>query len=222
MLRSLVLVLLLLLANLGYLAWSQGMLTALGLGPVRQSEPERLRGQSPERLVRMLSEDEARRLQGALAAQATKKECLLAGPFNSAQADLLEQRLRSMLPPGAFVMSSSVESARWVVYMGPYVSAELVAKKLAELKSLGVKSEPTGVGPLQLGLSLAWAPTQQEAQAKLQALVPRGVRTAKVILEKPEQTLHFLRLPTIDEAQRRRVDEAFAAMTELKPVRPCP
>lgn len=216
------LVLLLLLANLGFWVWSQGMFAALGLGPVRQSEPERLMSQSSERLVRALSPDEAKRLQSALAAQAAKKECLQAGPFNPNQADQLEQRLRALLPPGSFAMSSSVEPERWVVYMGPYANADLVAKKQAELKGLGLKSEPTAAGPLQLGLSLAWAPTQQEAQAKLQAFGPRGVRTAKVMRERPEQTLHFLKVQSVDEAMRRLVDEALAAMPELKPAQPCP
>ena len=41
------------------------------------------------------------------------------------------------------------------------------------------------------------------------------------MLEKPEQTLRMLRLPAVDETQRRRVGEAFAAMPELKPARPC-
>ena len=215
-------VLLLLLANLGYLAWSQGMLTALGLGPIRQSEPERLKDQSAPRLLRVLSPDEAKRLEAAMAAQAARRECIQAGPFSLAEADQLEQRLRALLPAGAYVMSSSVAQAQWVVYMGPYANAELLAKKQAELKGLGVKSEPITNGPLQLGLSLASAPTPQEAQAKLQAIAPRGVRTAKVMLEKPEQTLRFLKLPAVDEAQRRRVGEAFAAMPELKPARPCP
>lgn len=215
------LVLLLLLANLGYLAWSQGALMALGLGPTRQSEPERLKDQTSAHRVRVLGTDEAKLLEAALAAQTAKKECLQAGPFNQAEADQLEQRLRSLLPAGAFVMSSSVEAAQWVVYMGPYANAELVAKKQAELKGLGVKSEPITAGPLQLGLSLASAPTQQEAQAKLQAFAPRGVRTARVMLERPEQTLRILKLPAVDETQRRRVGEAFAAMPELKPARPC-
>jgi hypothetical protein len=215
------LVLLLLLANLGYWTWSQGMLTAVGLGPARQGEPERLKDQISASLVRILSPDEVKRLEASLAAQAVKRECLAAGPFNPAEADQLEQRLRALLPVGAYVMSSSVETAQWVVYMGPYANAELVVKKQAELKALGVKSEPIANGALQKGLSLATAPTQQEAQARLQALAPRGVRTARVMLEKPEQTLRMLRLPAVDETQRRRVGEAFSAMPELKPARPC-
>jgi len=215
------LVLLLLLANLGYLAWSQGLLTALGPGPARQSEPERLKDQTSARLMRTLSPDEAKGLEAALAAQAARKECLLAGPLNQTESDQLEQRLRPLLPAGAYSMTTTVEAAQWVVYMGPYANADLVAKKQAELKGMGLKSEASKNDSLSLGLVLASAPTQQEAQAKLQALAARGVRTAKVVLEKPEQSLRFLKVPAADEAQRRRVGEAIAAMPELKPARPC-
>ena len=44
-------VLLLLLANGGYFAWSQGLLLPWGYGPLQQSEPQRLRQQiRPEAL----------------------------------------------------------------------------------------------------------------------------------------------------------------------------
>ncbi len=46
------LIVLLLLANGAYYAWSHGALTQLGLAPTHQAEPERLQQQvQPERLV---------------------------------------------------------------------------------------------------------------------------------------------------------------------------
>lgn len=46
------LILLLLLANGAYFAWSQGALVTLGLAPTHQAEPERLLQQvQPERLL---------------------------------------------------------------------------------------------------------------------------------------------------------------------------
>ncbi len=46
------LILLLLLANAAYFAWTQGVLTQLGLAPAHQSEPERLQQQvHPELLL---------------------------------------------------------------------------------------------------------------------------------------------------------------------------
>ena len=46
---------LLVLANAGYFAWTQGYLGALGLKPVVQSEPERLRSQIKPEGLRLLN-----------------------------------------------------------------------------------------------------------------------------------------------------------------------
>ncbi len=53
-------VLLLLLANGGFYAWSQGLLLPLGVGPVQQSEPQRMEQQIKPEAVRMVNADEAR------------------------------------------------------------------------------------------------------------------------------------------------------------------
>ena len=52
MLRFLVLVLL--LANAGYLAWSQQWLAGLGLAPATEAEPERLQRQIAPEALRIL------------------------------------------------------------------------------------------------------------------------------------------------------------------------
>ncbi len=219
MLRTLVV--LLLLANGAYFAWSQGLLHGLGLGPLRQAEPQRMAGQILARSVGVLEPEEARQLEASLAAQALRKECLAAGPFSVTEGEQLEQRLRSLLPAGAYAMSTSTEPAQWVVYMGPYANAEAVARKQAELKALGVKSEPAHSAALQPGLSLGVAASESEAQAKLKALAPRGVRTARPMQEKPETVVRTLKVPAANEAQRRRVEEALSALPDAKPPRPC-
>jgi hypothetical protein len=55
-------VLLLLLANAGYFAWSQGLLRAWGLAPVQASEPQRLEQQIQPQSLRILREEEVRGL----------------------------------------------------------------------------------------------------------------------------------------------------------------
>jgi hypothetical protein len=216
-----VLVVLLLLANGAYFAWSQDVLQGLGLGPARQSEPQRIAGQISADSVRVLTPDEARQEEASLAIQASRKECLTAGPFSPAEAEQLEQRLRSLLPAGAYVISATTEAAQWMVYMGPYATAEMVARKQAELRALGVKSEPAPGAAFQLGLSLGLAASESEGQDKLKALAPRGVRTARLVQEKPETTVRNLRLPAADEAQRRRVEEALSVVPGGKPPRLC-
>jgi len=50
------LVLLLLLANLAFFAWSQGYLRVLGFGPAQQAEPQRLTQQLRPQALRVLRE----------------------------------------------------------------------------------------------------------------------------------------------------------------------
>jgi len=61
------LVLLLVLANAGYFAWSQGLLAAWGFAPAASGEPQRLRQQIKPEALRILGEDEVRRLPPELA-----------------------------------------------------------------------------------------------------------------------------------------------------------
>lgn len=61
-------VLLLVLANGGYFAWSQGLLAAWGFAPAATGEPQRLRQQIKPEALRILPEGEARRLAAAPAA----------------------------------------------------------------------------------------------------------------------------------------------------------
>ena len=56
-------VLLLLLANAAYFAWSQGLLAPWGIAPAQQSEPQRLEQQIKPQALRILAPDEARRLE---------------------------------------------------------------------------------------------------------------------------------------------------------------
>ena len=55
----------LLLANAGMLAWSQGWLASYGLAPVAQAEPQRLAQQLRPEAMRLLSPAEARQLAKA-------------------------------------------------------------------------------------------------------------------------------------------------------------
>ena len=61
MLRLLVLVLL--LANAGYLAWTHGLLADYGFAPAAQSEPQRLTQQIRPEAMRLLTAEEARQLE---------------------------------------------------------------------------------------------------------------------------------------------------------------
>src|ERR1019366_8317555 len=86
-------VLLQVLANAGYFAWSQGLLRDWGLAPTQQSEPQRLEQQIKPQSLRILRPEEARRLEAVSVGAAKAAECLQAGPLEEAQLASLKKGL---------------------------------------------------------------------------------------------------------------------------------
>lgn len=205
------LVLLLALLNVGYFAWSQGMLRAYGWAPAEQSEPQRLQQQIRPEAIRILAADEVRRIETVAQTPLKPPECLQSGLFDEAQADSLRRALEGALPAGSWHVDTLVEPARWIVYMGKYPNAAALAKKRAELAKLNLQPQNLTNPELEPGLSLGVFETQAQAQSALAALHRRGVRTARVVQEHPEVRKSQLKIPAADDAVRARLDE-------LKPV----
>ncbi|MBI2769258.1 MAG: SPOR domain-containing protein [Burkholderiales bacterium] len=203
------LVLLLLLANGAYFAWSQGLLASWGVAPLQQAEPQRLTQQIRPEAMRIASAEEAKRIETTPASKAP--ECLQAGPLDEAQATALKAALEPW-PGGSWTIEASVEPARWIVYMGKYLTVENVNRKKAELRQLGISFESLSNPSLELGLSLGGFASQADATQQLNALAQRGVRTAKVVQERAEVKGQLLKLPAVDEALRPRLDELKPAL----------
>lgn len=230
-------VLLLLLANCAYFAWSQGLLAALGLAPAVQTEPQRLGAQIRPEAIRLLSADEARQREGNAATAApvngntasaaapvasapAAAECLQAGLFNEQQTATLRASLENTLPTGSWQLESSVEPARWIVYMGKYSGEDALAKKRAELRQLGVAFRAVNNEALAPGLALASFASQADAEKELARVATRGVRTARVAQERAEARGQILKLPAADAGLRKQLD-SLAAQLEGKPLQPC-
>ena len=213
-------VLLLLLANAGYYAWSQGLLAAAGLEPARQTEPQRLRRQIKPEAVRIIPAEEARGIESTAAAPApAPTECLQAGLLEEAQAAGLRQALASW-PAGSWSLEPTVEPARWIVYMGQYPTPENVSRKKAELRQMGVFFEALSNPSLEPGLSLGGFASQAGAVQQMEALAQRGVHTAKVVQERPELHGQLLKLPALDDKLRARLQDIRPALNG-KNLRPC-
>lgn len=219
MLRSFVL--LLVLVNGLYFAWSQEWLRGYGFGPTPTTEPQRLARQIRPEAIRILSPQEARREAVADQVNVKPPECLQAGPMEGKQSDALRQALKASLPDGAWQWEEGTEPARWIVYMGKYPNAEAQAKKRTELLTLKVKIEPLNNPKLEPGLSLGGFETQALAEAALSVYSQRGVRTARVVLERAQVTGSVLRLPAVDDALRARLDALKPALAD-KPLQACP
>ena len=226
-------VLLLILANGIYFAWSQGLFRAWEFAPAQQTEPQRLAQQLRPENLRILKAVEARGAEpnvtvpppattqapvpaAALVdavASTQPAECYEAGLFDDAQTNALRRTLEARLPSGSWLLESAVEPARWIVYMGKYPTAEALAKKRHELASLNLKFEPLNSASLEPGLSLGGFNTQAAATTALANLTKRGVRTAQVVRERSEVRGTLLRLSAVDAALKPKLDEVRAALS---------
>jgi len=213
-------VLLLVLVNGTYFAWSHGLLRAYGWAPTEQSEPQRLKQQIRPETIRILSAEETRRVEVAAQIPARPPECLMAGLLDDAQVDSLRRVLETALPPGTWLLEPVFEPGRWIVYMGKFPNPAALAKKRNELIKLKLRLEPLLKPELEPGLSLGGFETQAEADKQLAEVTRRGVRTARVVLERAEVRGSMLRIPAADDAVRARLDELKPALAD-KPLKSC-
>jgi hypothetical protein len=218
MLRLFVLVLILL--NLGYFAWGQGWLLPYGLGPMQQSEPQRLAQQiRPEGLV-ILSAAQA--VAAAAAASQTaaststgeETNCWVSGMLDESHSNAVRTILTVKLPDSAWSLDAVLPPEHWIVYMGKFANAAELEKKRNQLASLKVKMEALTDLPLGPGLSLGSYTTQEEAATALKSLVNRGVRSARLTQYPPTTPSYRLRLPALTNEQGATLAQVKAALPD--------
>ncbi len=208
---------LLVVANLGFYAWSHGWLAGFGLAPALNSEPQRMAQQIQPESIRLLSTTDASQLDSTpllasnpaapAASEAVRTECLQAGVFNDEQAAALRTRLEATLPSGSWTMTATSEPGRWLVYMGRFSNDEAMAVKRGELGRLGVPFQALSSATLGAGLSLGAFASQADADRELARLSSKGVRSARVVQDKPEVRGEILTLPVVDAALKGKIDE---------------
>ena len=215
MLRLLALALV--LANAGFLAWSQGWLADYGFAPAVQAEPQRLTQQLRPEAMRLLSAAEARQLDGsapaadsggaqAVAASLPATECLQAGLFTDEQASPLRARLQASLPTGSWSLEPGADGGRWMVYMGKFNDSNTLATKRSELRQIGVTFDVLNTPAFGPGLSLGRFGNAADAEIELVKLAQRGVRSARVVQERPDLSGQRLTLPAADAYLRSLLD----------------
>jgi hypothetical protein len=219
-------VLILLLANGAYFAWSHDLLADWGLGPVSQSEPQRLAQQIEPQRIQILKNTDASAAPKttpivnnpgtatvtstsaapSLPAQAMATSvCLQAGGFNEQQGTVLKQALAANLPAGTWRLDTMTLPARWIVYMGKYPDDKTRDLKKTQLNRIKVPFEPLTEKTLEPGLSLGRHDNQEAANQALNQLFKQGVRTARVLQEQPEHTGFQLVLPAVDPPLRAKL-----------------
>lgn len=221
----------LLLANAGYYAWSQGLLKDWGFAPEEQAEPQRMNHQIRPETLQILRVNPSKpsssssfspppgtataSADGASSVAsppppADTAECLQAGVFDERQADALRTAAAN-LPPGSWLLEPTPVPGRWMVYMGRFEDVETLDRKRAELRARKVDHDRAG-GTLEFGLSLGRFATKDAAERELANLGNKGVRTARVIQERPDTAGFTLRLPAVTDALRPQFDALRTAM----------
>lgn len=205
-------VLLLILLNGVYFAWSQGLLRAYGFAPLSQSEPHRVAQQIRPQAIHVLTPLEAKRADVQAQAELAHTECLVAGPFDDAQAASLRQALEANLSPGSWQLDAVNVPGRWIVYMGKFANPELLAKKRGELAAMRLVVQTLNNPDLEPGLSLGGFDTEEQAAAELAKLSLRGIRTAKVVQERQAGRQNQLKLPVVLPQTKQKLNELKPAL----------
>lgn len=204
-------VLALILANGAYFAWSEGLLRAYGYAPNELGEPLRLQQQLHPENIRILSAAEFKKVETQVQSELAPKECLQSAPLDATQVAAVRGALDGLLDAQDWSIDSLTLPARWIIYMGKFPSPEALEKKRGEIAALNLKMEPLGNPSLEPGLSLGGFDTEEAAQAGLERMSQRGIRTARVVKVRTEGRAEVLKVPAATEAIISRLSEVKAA-----------
>ena len=208
------LVLLLVVANLGYWAWSQAPWRARLTGetpPVdrsaRQVRPDAVRLIGPpgpaSGVAAAASGGDPADAAGSAAPQAEPGllGCLETESLDPSGLAAAQRQLQlAGVAPGGWLEMRRELPGEWMLYMGPFPDRNALERKLAELQPLQVRPTRVAHAGSPWGLQLGVFDSAASAQARLAELQGRGVRTARVLM---------LRAPTAE--LRLRADRISAA-----------
>jgi hypothetical protein len=213
--------LLLLAANLGFFAWARFLASpdlSIDSAPMqRQLEPQKLRIVSERELARATPPAPSKPKPAASAPVPAAQPpapiaCLEWGGFSAAEAARAAQRLEPLALGARLAQVRGEETASWWVHMPPQGNRAGAQKKAAELKAIGVRDyfivqEP---GRWQWALSLGVFSTEAAANAHLEALRARGVRTAVIGPRDTRVTKVWFQVRDVDPALEGRLKEIAA------------
>ena len=224
--------LILLLANVGLLAWWRyGSPPDAASDPAplaRQIEPEKLKVVAPKDLpppapakpVAVLKPPEPP------PPPPIALKCLEWGSFTIADAPRAEKTLEPLALGPRLAQRRTEETAGFWVFIPPQKVAnprQAALRKAAELRNLGVEDYfiVQEEGQHRWALSLGVFRTEEAAQARLAALRTQGVRTAVVGARETVVPKVWLQVKGVDPALEAKLKE-LAVQVESTELRPCP
>lgn len=174
-----IVVFLLLFGNLLFFAWTQGYLGSTA-GPDALRMEEQLQ---PEKL-RIVARGEPPPVESKPEAKARKEEvaCRQWPKLAAADADRLERFVAEKFPSYQVARSNHPGSVSYWVFIPPLASKQEADRKAAELKRLAVPEFyiVQDAGPNRLAISLGIFSSEEAAQARLEALRAKGLKSAKL------------------------------------------
>lgn len=214
MLRTLLL--LLLLANAGFYAWTQGWLSPLLPPRADGREPERLARQLRPELITVLSAGAASAALAAASAASAATDrpdaepppvCLEAGPFSDAAAQAAEAVLdQNGVPDGAVQREVFARTYTWGVVIGRLPDRDALRARADELRRLNVRFEELTLPPsLVPGLRLGNFSDRYGAETAQGNLTNKGVRGVRVVPLPATGIQHWLRAPKADAELQTRL-----------------
>ena len=243
-------VIVLLLANAGYYAWSQGLLRPLGYAPQEQSEPQRMNQQIRPETLQILKVKPDKTSSAAPPGSTSTPTPIptspspataandtptppttpaALGPADSAeclQAGVFDDRQAEALRTAA----AGLPAGSWTLEPTPIPGRWMVYMgRFDDIETLDRKraelrarklDHDRAGGALELGLSLGRFSSKEAAERELANLGTKGVRTARVVQERAEAPGFTLRLPAVNDALRAQLDVLRTAMAG-KTLRAC-
>jgi hypothetical protein len=194
---------LLLLANLGFFAWSY---YDSGLPA---SEMQLIEQQLNPQAIRLLTAEQ----RASLAAERPKvpavKACMELGPFNTGDVPNVEQALGPLALGPKLSQRRADELASHWVFIPPLASRQAANQKTAELRKLGVEEffvvqeDPK----FRFAISLGIFKTEEAAKAQLEQLRAKGVRSAQVGARETSVQKNYFLVRDVAEALAAKLDE---------------
>ena len=216
---------LLLLANLGFFAW-----TYLGAGRA-SDEPQLIEQQLNPNEIRLLTGDQVAKLAADRAKQAAERPkppppkapvaaCLELGGFNPGDVVQVQRALEPLGLGARLSQRRAEEIASYWAFIPPLRNRQAANSKAAELRKLGVEDffivqeDPK----FRFAISLGVFKTEEAAKARLEELKKKGVRSARVgPRETSVQKVYFAvkEVPDALVAKLNELRQGYAG-TELK------
>ena len=147
--------------------------------------------------------EDAKPAKDAKTAVKEPESCYQASGIEEAQADSIRRALAGK-SKSDWELVASHQGGRWMVYMGKFPDAEFMDRKRGELRLMNIDFDRAG-GSFEPGLSLGRFSTEEAAQRQLATFARQGVRTARVVQERPDVTTYALRLPKATPTFRNEV-----------------